>query len=66
MRHYYGNPRHTQSMIACYDFDGVFLENPVMTCIVGMLLTCPIDCAKVGIFSVSNAMPDEVIYQVPR
>ena len=39
--HYFGNPRHTQSMIA-YDFDWVFLEIPVKNCIMGMLLTCPI------------------------
>ena len=40
--YYFGNPRHTQSMIA-YDFDRVFLEIPVKNCIVGMLLTCPIN-----------------------
>ena len=26
-----------------YDFDSVFLEIPVKNCIMGMLLTCPID-----------------------
>ena len=35
--HCFGNPRLTQSMIAYYDFDGVFLEIPVTNCIVGML-----------------------------
>ena len=48
--HYFGNPRHTQSMRhtqthrvnAFKDFDGVFLEIRVKNCIVGMLLTCPI------------------------
>ena len=39
--HYFGNPRHTQSMIT-YDFDRIFLEIPVKYCIVGMLLTCHI------------------------
>ena len=38
----FGNPGHTQSMIACYDFHRVFLEIPVKNYIVGMLLTCPI------------------------
>ena len=40
--HCFGYPRLTQSMIAYYDFDWVFLENPVKNCIVGMLLTYPI------------------------
>ena len=38
--HYFGIPTHTQSMI---DFDRVLLEIPVQNCIVGVLLTCPID-----------------------
>ena len=40
--HIIWNPRQTQSMIALYDFDLVFLESPVLNCIVGMFLTCPI------------------------
>ena len=36
--HYFGNPRPTQSMIAYI----VFLEIPEKSCIVGMLLTCPV------------------------
>ena len=36
--HYFGNPRHTQSMIEYK----IFLEIPVKNCIVGTLLTYPI------------------------
>ena len=42
--HYFGNTRHTQSMIALiYDFDCLCMEIPEKNCIVGMLLTCPIE-----------------------
>ena len=40
--HDFGNPRYTNAMIACYDFDRVFPAIPVKNCIMGMLLTCPI------------------------
>ena len=39
--HVFGTPRHTQSMIAYNDFEGIFLEKAVKDCIVGML-TCSI------------------------
>ena len=39
--HYFGNPRHTPSIIA-YMILTVFLEIPVKNWIVGILLTCPI------------------------
>ena len=39
---YFGNPRHTQSMMAYMILTEFFLEIPVKNCIVGMLLTCPI------------------------
>ena len=38
--HYFGNPRHSQTVIA-YDFYWVFLEIPVKKCIVGMLFRFP-------------------------
>ena len=41
--HYFGNTRHTQSMIALW-FQLSILEIPVENCIVGILLTCPIIC----------------------
>ena len=37
--HYSGNPRHTHSIIA-YDFDSVFLKNPMKNCVVELLLSC--------------------------
>ena len=40
--HYFGNPRHTQSINSIYDFDRVFLEIPVKGCLMGMLSICPI------------------------
>ena len=40
--HYFGNPRHTQSIVSIYDFDRVILEIPVKCCLMGMLSICPI------------------------
>ena len=39
--HYFGNPRHTQSMIGYMILTEYFVEIPIEKCIVGMLLTCP-------------------------
>ena len=49
--HHIGKSRHIQTMIA-YDFDWVFLEIPVRSCIVRMLLTCPIRCGTLCLFAV--------------
>ena len=40
--HYFGNPRHTWSMVAYMIFDWVFLEIPVKNWFVGMFFTFPI------------------------
>ena len=43
--HHFGNPRHTQSMIAYKILTEYFWEIPVKNCIVGVVLTCPIQIA---------------------
>ena len=41
--HYFGNPRHAQSIIAYKNSTEYFWKIPVKNCIVGMLLSCPVD-----------------------
>mgnify|MGYP001797508605 FL=1 len=40
--HYFGNPRHAQSMIGYMIWTEYFVEIPMEKYVVGMLLTCPI------------------------
>ena len=46
--HYFGNPRHTQTIVA-YMILADFPEIPVKNCIVAMLLRCPIVADYLGI-----------------